>query len=197
MHAEHYLRGLLAPLERKNGWTIAEYCGQHEPKATQRLLNLTDWADNQHPAGRERENPAETRLPVGPLAPLLRPTQRCRTGFATAKDPASNDIARGWYHLMGLAPSCCSLSPCSPSATSESSPPGTPARKKTPAAPPGACRPEHANAAARPSPALPPGRPDSNSCPQHCHHQEHRPEQACPQTPRTRPEQQKGHPHRP
>jgi len=42
-HAEHYLRGLLAPLERKNGWTIAEYCGQPEPKATQRFLNLTPW----------------------------------------------------------------------------------------------------------------------------------------------------------
>jgi len=25
-------------------------------------------------------------------------------GFATAKDPASNDIARGWCHLRGLTP---------------------------------------------------------------------------------------------
>ena len=25
-------------------------------------------------------------------------------GFATAKDPATNDIARGWCRLMGLAP---------------------------------------------------------------------------------------------
>jgi hypothetical protein len=25
-------------------------------------------------------------------------------GFATAKDPASNDIARGWCRLMGLPP---------------------------------------------------------------------------------------------
>jgi SRSO17 transposase len=43
MHAEHYLRGLLAPLERKNGWTMAEYSGEPEPKALQRFLNLTDW----------------------------------------------------------------------------------------------------------------------------------------------------------
>jgi len=42
-HAERYLRGLLAPLERKNGWTIAEYTGQKEPKALQRFLNLTPW----------------------------------------------------------------------------------------------------------------------------------------------------------
>lgn len=43
MHAEHYLRGLLAPLERKNGWTISEYSGEREPKAMQRFLNLTPW----------------------------------------------------------------------------------------------------------------------------------------------------------
>lgn len=43
MHAEHYLRGLLAPLERKNGWTISRHTGEHEPKALQRFLNLTPW----------------------------------------------------------------------------------------------------------------------------------------------------------
>ncbi len=42
-HAVRYLRGLLAPLERKNGWTIAEYAGLREPKALQRFLNLTPW----------------------------------------------------------------------------------------------------------------------------------------------------------
>jgi SRSO17 transposase len=42
-HARQYLRGLLAPIERKNGWTIAEYSGEKEPKALQRFLNLTPW----------------------------------------------------------------------------------------------------------------------------------------------------------
>lgn len=42
-HAEQYLRGLLAPIPRKNGWTIAEYVGEREPKALQRFLNLTPW----------------------------------------------------------------------------------------------------------------------------------------------------------
>jgi len=42
-HAEQYLRGLLAPLQRKNGWTIAEHVGEREPKALQRFLNLTPW----------------------------------------------------------------------------------------------------------------------------------------------------------
>ena len=42
-HAEQYVRGLLSPLERKNGWTIAEHVGEPEPKALQRLLNLSPW----------------------------------------------------------------------------------------------------------------------------------------------------------
>lgn len=42
-HAEQYVRGLLSPLARKNGWTIAEYVGEAEPTALQRLLNLSPW----------------------------------------------------------------------------------------------------------------------------------------------------------
>jgi SRSO17 transposase len=42
-HAEQYVRGLLGPIERKNGWTIAEYVGESEPKALQRFLNLSPW----------------------------------------------------------------------------------------------------------------------------------------------------------
>ena len=42
-HARQYLEGLLAPIERKNGWTIAEYVGEKEPKAMQRFLNLANW----------------------------------------------------------------------------------------------------------------------------------------------------------
>lgn len=43
IHAEQYVRGLLSPLQRKNGWTIAEYVGEPEPKALQRFLNLSPW----------------------------------------------------------------------------------------------------------------------------------------------------------
>jgi SRSO17 transposase len=42
-HAEQYFRGLLSPIERKNGWTIAEHSGELEPKALQRFLNLSPW----------------------------------------------------------------------------------------------------------------------------------------------------------
>ena len=43
LHSRQYLEGLLAPIERKNGWTIAEHVGEKEPKAMQRFLNLTPW----------------------------------------------------------------------------------------------------------------------------------------------------------
>lgn len=42
-HAEQYVRGLLSPLQRKNGWTIAEHAGEPEPAALQRFVNLSPW----------------------------------------------------------------------------------------------------------------------------------------------------------
>jgi len=41
--AAKYLRGLLAPLERKNGWQVAEAVGDATPDRTQRLLYRADW----------------------------------------------------------------------------------------------------------------------------------------------------------
>jgi len=38
-----YLGGLLAPLERKNGWTLAEQAGEANPDGMQRLLATADW----------------------------------------------------------------------------------------------------------------------------------------------------------
>jgi SRSO17 transposase len=38
-----YLRGLLSPAERKNGWTLAERAGDATPDAMQRLLNHAGW----------------------------------------------------------------------------------------------------------------------------------------------------------
>ena len=38
-----YLRGLLAGLERKNGWTLAEHAGVVSPDGMQRLLRTVDW----------------------------------------------------------------------------------------------------------------------------------------------------------
>jgi SRSO17 transposase len=41
--AQAYLRGLLSPVERKNGWQLAEAVGDRTPYATQHLLGRADW----------------------------------------------------------------------------------------------------------------------------------------------------------
>jgi SRSO17 transposase len=41
--ARRYLSGLLASVERKNGWQLAEYLGESGPQGVQRLLNAADW----------------------------------------------------------------------------------------------------------------------------------------------------------
>lgn len=38
-----FLEGLLAPVERKNGWQLAEIMGEHGPHGAQRLLAEADW----------------------------------------------------------------------------------------------------------------------------------------------------------
>jgi SRSO17 transposase len=38
-----YVKGLLAALERKNGWTLAEHAGAVSPDGMQRLLRTADW----------------------------------------------------------------------------------------------------------------------------------------------------------
>ena len=43
-----YLRGLLAVVERKNGWQLAEAVGDATPDRTQRLLYQVDWDAEQH-----------------------------------------------------------------------------------------------------------------------------------------------------
>lgn len=43
--ARGYVRGLLAPLAAKNGWTLAEAAGDATPDGVQRLLNRAAWDD--------------------------------------------------------------------------------------------------------------------------------------------------------
>src|SRR5512134_3862012 len=38
-----YVRGLLSPVARKNGWQLAEQLGERTPDGVQRLLNAADW----------------------------------------------------------------------------------------------------------------------------------------------------------
>lgn len=41
--AGEYVSGLVAGLERKNGWTLAERAGEGTPDGMQRLLRAADW----------------------------------------------------------------------------------------------------------------------------------------------------------
>ena len=41
--AKSYIRGLLSPIERKNGWQIAEELGEATPYSVQYLLNRARW----------------------------------------------------------------------------------------------------------------------------------------------------------
>ena len=43
LRARAYLRGLLSGLERKNGWSLAEFAGDRTPDGMQRLLNHARW----------------------------------------------------------------------------------------------------------------------------------------------------------
>jgi len=42
-HAADYVRGLLADLDRKNGWQLAEHAGYAHPRAMQRVLDRYIW----------------------------------------------------------------------------------------------------------------------------------------------------------
>jgi len=42
-HAGEYVRGLLGPVERKNGWQLAEHVGHRHPRTMQRVLDRSAW----------------------------------------------------------------------------------------------------------------------------------------------------------
>jgi SRSO17 transposase len=97
-HARQYLQGLLAPIERKNGWTIAEATGEKEPKAMQRFLNLARWdADELLAVNREyaMEHLADPRavLAADP------------TGFAK-KGTKSAGVQRQYSGTLGRTDNC-------------------------------------------------------------------------------------------
>ena len=80
-------------------------------------------------------------------------------GFATAKDPASNDISRGWCRLMGLAPLMLLITTLLVVRNQRILAAWDAGKKETSAAPPPAFRPEHGAGAARPSPRSRQDRP--------------------------------------
>ena len=47
LRAWSYLLGLVSGLERKNGWTLAEFAGDRTPDGMQRLLNAAVWDEDE------------------------------------------------------------------------------------------------------------------------------------------------------
>lgn len=45
--ARHYLASLLAPVQRRNAWQLAEHLGETTPDGVQRLLNAAHWCADQ------------------------------------------------------------------------------------------------------------------------------------------------------
>jgi hypothetical protein len=43
LRSRSYLPGLVSGVERKNGWTLAEFAGEATPDGMQRLLNSARW----------------------------------------------------------------------------------------------------------------------------------------------------------
>ena len=84
-------------------------------------------------------------------------------GFATAKDPASNDISRGWCRLMGLTPLMLAIT-CLLVVRNQRILQAWDARQEeTNAAPPKACPRKPGAGAAKHSRHSPPGRPEPRS----------------------------------
>ena len=61
-------------------------------------------ADHHHPAGVLAKTAQKHDYPSAAWRRSYARRSGAERGFATAKDPASNDIARGWCRLIGLAP---------------------------------------------------------------------------------------------
>jgi SRSO17 transposase len=97
-HAGQYLRGLLSPMERKNGWTIAERVGEWEPKALQRFLNLSPW-DADAVLGLNREYAMEYLTDPGGIL-VADPT-----GFAK-KGTKSVGVQRQYSGTLGRVDNC-------------------------------------------------------------------------------------------
>ncbi len=97
-YAEQYVRGLLSPLARKNGWTIAEYVGESDPTPLQRFLNLSPW-DADALLGVNREYAMENL--ADPAAILVADP----TGFAK-KGAKSVGVQRQYSGTLGRIDNC-------------------------------------------------------------------------------------------
>ena len=86
-----YLRGLLSPVEHKNGWQLAEQVGDATPDGVQRLLYIY------------RRRGTSRRSPEHPVYPyLLRNVRINRPNQVWAADITYLPMARGFLYLVAI-----------------------------------------------------------------------------------------------
>ncbi|MET8748301.1 transposase [Streptomyces sp. NPDC004728] len=161
-----YVRGLLAPVGRKNGWQLAEWAGHRDPAGLQHLLNGARW-DADAVRDDVRDYAAER---LGPGGVLIIDD----TGFVARSDPArhtspwcttstpaawcSRQLTVTWRRNAWTTPPMHTTRP----ATSPESPPPaarTPRSPWTPSASPPTCWAGSPRPGQRRPNALPPVRP--------------------------------------
>jgi SRSO17 transposase len=97
-----YVRGLLAPLEKKNSWTLAEQAGEAIPDGMQRLLAYADW-DAEAVRDDVRDYVVEHLAPgPGGASAVLVVDE---TGFLK-KGPKSAGVARMYSGTAGRIENC-------------------------------------------------------------------------------------------
>ena len=64
VRVREYVSGLVAGLERKNGWTLAERAGEVGPDGMQRLLRRADWTPARSATTCGTTSPATSATPA-------------------------------------------------------------------------------------------------------------------------------------
>jgi SRSO17 transposase len=90
-----YMRGLVAPLERKNGWTLAEEAGHAGPDRIQRLLNRIEWdADEVLDDVRDYSVAFETKVAMAKA--MVRRAVADKVPFSWVTADAAYGYSKGW-----------------------------------------------------------------------------------------------------
>jgi SRSO17 transposase len=90
--ARLYLMGLLAPVERKNGWQLAEAAGDATPDRMQRLLNSARWDARQ--VGDDLRRYVIERLAAAYLAATAAISPKAHPAWSLSPQPRS---AVSWH----------------------------------------------------------------------------------------------------
>jgi hypothetical protein len=148
-----YLRGLLGPVGRKNGWQLAEHAGEATPDGMQRLLSTADWdpdlvRDDLRAYVVEHLGDSAAVLVVDETGFLKKGTTSVGVQRQYSGTPARSTTASWASSWPTLAPRAghsstgsCSCPAAGPTTRRDVAPPGSPSRSSSGPSPswPGCC----------------------------------------------------------